>query len=221
MDISPIWLVGGITVFFMLMGGFYAFSPKKIHVIQSLWSDLLQRITVAGLVLAVAFLGWRLMQPSAQCSETLEKGTVEAVSAVADAEGANADVSGDRVGASSSSPAAKFQGRDERTIRGNSSRIWRVTLWLNLCLALPWITAFATRYVLALKSNAASFALLSGYVVLDMALGMTVGMISFVAWGGAALLVGLMVLAFGYNYWCCELVSRLWQDGDFGRRRRG
>lgn len=108
-------------------------------------------------------------------------------------------------------PAATSGDSEEKTTpQKNEAPILRFILWMNLCITLPWITAFATRWILATKSNAASFGLIIGYTFIDLALGMVVPRFAFAGAGGMLRLVFLLVLCAGYNYWACETISKFW-----------
>ena len=100
-----------------------------------------------------------------------------------------------------------------------STRLLRILLWINITLALPWITAFATRHVLAKRSNALSFTLLTGYTAIDIVLAMLVGGLAFVGIWGVSRLAGILLMSAGYNYWACETVAALWGDVSSPRRR--
>jgi hypothetical protein len=103
----------------------------------------------------------------------------------------------------------------DTTSAGNASfwtevRVLRFLLWLNLALALPWITGLLVRAVLKADSNTASFALLTTYTIADIVLGMWVGGLRFAGTSEIALLAGVLVLASAYNYWACETIAGLW-----------
>lgn len=194
------WLWMGVGGLLMLAGLAFVITPSRPQVIQSLWKDMVQRIVIGGLVGLVIFLGWGQIRCSVEhgkASAAAEPSTVTTPEET-----------------SSASETVPVEPTEERPA-SSEAVFWRIVLWINLCLALPWVTAFVTRHVLALKSNAASFALLSGYTVIDLALAMSLGSIRFVGGSGLFALVGILSLALGYNYWSCELVARLW----LGRRR--
>ena len=170
----------------------------KVNVTSHVWTLVAKQIATVWLALFLVFIGWRLWQ--------VERGDVRPAPIVA------AQTAPAATPAAESSSAVPAQAPPAAP-----SNYWlRWLLWLNLCLALPWITAFATRYVLALRSNAASFSLLAAYTLSDLALGMLIPRFAFAGGGGVMRLVGLVALCLGYNYWACELVASLW----VGRHRK-
>ncbi|MBM4163864.1 MAG: hypothetical protein FJ222_05430 [Lentisphaerae bacterium] len=83
----------------------------------------------------------------------------------------------------------------------------RLALWLGFVAALPWLTPFGTRWAMARRSNAASFALLAATVAVDLAAGVT--LFRFTADGFAAWALFFVAAAAcaGYTFWACERVA--------------
>lgn len=83
----------------------------------------------------------------------------------------------------------------------------RLALWLGFVAALPWLTAFGTRWAMARRSNAASFALLAVLVTAELAAG--VALFRFTAAGFAAWALFFVAAAAcaGYTLWACERMA--------------
>jgi hypothetical protein len=167
-------------------------GATKVNVTSTVWVLVVRQVATVGLTLVLAYAGWQLW-----------KGPRAEPPAAPPAAEPSAPVA-----ATPAHPSAP-----EAPAPASSSPFLRWLLWLNLCLALPWITAFATRYVLALRSNAASFSLLAAYVMADLAFGMLIAGFAFAGFGGVLRLLGVVALCLGYNYWACELVAHLWVGG--------
>ena len=56
------WILLAAIVLVVLMGAFWVAKPGKMHVVHSVWADLIQRMVIAALVVAVGVLGWQWMQ---------------------------------------------------------------------------------------------------------------------------------------------------------------
>ncbi len=178
----------------------------KVNITSRAWVVVARQVASVWLTLFLVFLGWRLWKFEHQAPAAAAPPPA-AVAAPAASSAAIAPPAAEQL----PGPAPAAEQPADR-----SNRWLRWLLWLNLALALPWITAFVTRYILALRSNAASFALLASYTLADLALGMIICGFSYAGWGGVFRLVGLVALCLGYNYWACELVASLWI---VGRRR--
>jgi hypothetical protein len=83
----------------------------------------------------------------------------------------------------------------------------RLALWLGFVAALPWLTAFGTRWAMARRSNAASFALLAALVLADLAAGVTLFRFTAAGFAAWALFFVAAAACAGYNFWACERVA--------------
>ncbi len=84
---------------------------------------------------------------------------------------------------------------------------WRVTFWLVIAAALPWVTRFFIRRVIEVGSNWAGFVLLASLVLVDA----VAGLILMQGWpgGGWGWIAALAALAVAgsYNYLVTEYLS--------------
>ena len=86
-------------------------------------------------------------------------------------------------------------------------RLLRLALWLGIVGGLPWLTAFATHGVLEKKNNLASFALITIYAIIGVALSLFLNpgpVAGTIAW--LRLLIAF-ITASTYSYWACEKIA--------------
>lgn len=90
--------------------------------------------------------------------------------------------------------------------------VWAALLWTALAAVLPWALFFVPPLVLKAESNAASAAMLAGYLVVDAAAalwlaGWQIG--GTLAWG--VVLLGLASAAV-YNFLVCDYLAERAED---------
>ena len=85
-------------------------------------------------------------------------------------------------------------------------------LWLGLVAALPWALFFVPARIVRMESNAASAAMLAGYLVVDFGFALYL-MNGFPAggWHRAILVLGLLGAAV-YNLIVCEFLAQRAED---------
>ena len=203
------FLLGVSVCLLVLLAVRLARGKMELQATMSVKAYYAQRALLVLLIVLVGFQGWLLIsrsgkqdqqgragerQPNAEESIPPEAGETDTVES-AFAQDARHDTK---------------EGRSETTIL-------RFILWLNLCLASPWITAYVIRWVLEKRSNVASFVLLTAYTILDLILGMSVAHFRFAGGIGAMMLIALLVLCSGYNYWAGETIAGMWVRSPRGR----
>lgn len=88
-----------------------------------------------------------------------------------------------------------------------TSPLARAAIWLAAVALLPWLTAFATHRALERKSNASSFAVLSLYTIVGLALALALSGFDVQGGGAAVKLLFAFIVCAAYNFWACERIA--------------
>ncbi len=100
-----------------------------------------------------------------------------------------------------------FAQRTAIGMRGLTTKM-RFVLWLGVVVLLPWVTAFATQWALARKSNFSSLLVVSGYTLIGLLLALMLARPAAGETIPAWPMIGAFLFSTIYNYWACERVAQ-------------